>query len=347
MENRLVQDELSALRATAELRAVTDSIQDYAIVLLDPQGTVLTWNTGAREIEGDTAGEILGQGFERLYTAEDRTAGRPGTLLTEALRTGRAQDQGWRVRKDGSRFWADEVISAVNDGDGNLVGFTKVTRDQTERRREQEQLRQAEERLRLMIESVQDYAIFMLDREGRVATWNRGAQHIKGYSAQEIVGQHFSRFYPPDEISAGKPERELEVASSKGRFEEEGWRIRKDGSRFWANVVLSATRNRDGVLIGFTKITRDLSERKRAAEEMAERARQQSVAAELGLYALQTAQLAQVIERSMQTVRETLQIDDVRILRAGESAPPGARTVRIHAPEPGAEYGFLAASASS
>jgi PAS domain S-box-containing protein len=197
-----------------------------------------------------------------------------------------------------------------------------------------------------MIESVQDYAIFMLDREGRVATWNRGAQHIKGYSAQEIVGQHFSRFYPPEEISAGKPERELEVASSKGRFEEEGWRIRKDGSRFWANVVLSATRNRDGVLIGFTKITRDLSELKRAAEEVAERARQQSVASDLGLYALQTAQLAQVIERSMQTVRETLQIDDVRILRAGESAPPGARTVRIHAPEPDAEYGFLAASAS-
>src|SRR6267143_1004773 len=407
MENRLVQDELSALRASAELRAVTDSIQDYAIVLLDPQGTVLTWNTGARKIEGYTAEEILGQGFERLYTAEDRTAGRPGTLLSVAsvmdyaifmldpegivtswnvgaerakgyradeaigrsfsifytpedqaagrplhlLRRardeGRVEDEGWRVRKDGSRFWADVVISRANDGDGNLVGFTKVTRDQTERRREQEQLRQAEERLRLMIESVQDYAIFMLDREGRVATWNRGAQHIKGYSAQEIVGQHFSRFYPPDEISAGKPERELEVASSKGRFEEEGWRIRKDGSRFWANVVLSATRNRDGVLIGFTKITRDLSERKRAAEEMAERARQQSVAAELGLYALQTAQLAQVIERSMQTVRETLQIDDVRILRAGESAPPGARTVRIHAPEPGAEYGFLAASASS
>jgi PAS domain S-box-containing protein len=472
MENHLVQHELSALRASAELRAVTDSIQDYAIVLLDPQGVVLTWNTGARQIEGYTAEEIVGQGFDRLYTAEDRAAGRPQALLTEALRTGRAEDEGWRARKDGSRFWADEVISAhrgakgavegyvrvtrdltrrrqnegrwseeralltvaavtdyaifmldpqgtitswnlgaerakgyradeaigrdfsmfytpedqaagkplhllrrardegraedegwrvrkdgsrfwadvvisrVNDGNGKLVGFTKVTRDLTDRRRAEEQLRQAEERLRLMIESVQDYAIFMLDREGRVATWNRGAQNIKGYTAQEIVGQHFSRFYPPEEISAGKPERELEVASSKGRFEEEGWRIRKDGSRFWANVVLSATRNRDGVLIGFTKITRDLSERKRAAEEMAERARQQSVAAELGLYALQTAQLAQVIERSMQTVRETLQIDDVCILRAGESAPPGARTVRIHAPEPGAEYGFLAASAS-
>ncbi len=472
MENRPVQDELNALRASAELRTVTDCIQDYAIVLLDPQGVVLTWNTRARQIEGYTAEEIVGQGFDRLYTPEDRAAGRPQTLLTEALRKGRVQDEGWRlrkdesrfwahevisplrsangavegyvkvtrdltrrrqdegrwgeertlltvasvtdyaifmldpqgtiaswnigaertkgyrpdeaigrnfsifytpedqaagkplrllrraqdedrvedegwrVRKDGSRFWANVVISRVNDGNGKLIGFTKVTRDLTERRRVEEQLRQAEERLRLMIESVQDYAIFMLDREGRVATWNRGAEHIKGYTAQEIVGQHFSRFYPPEEIGAGQPERELELASSKGRFEEEGWRIRKDGSRFWASVVLTATRNRDGVLIGFTNITRDLSERKRAAEEMAERARQQSVAGELGLYALRTAQLDQVIERSMQTIRETLQIDDVRILRAGESPLPGARTVRIHAPEPDAEYGFLAASAS-
>ena len=469
MQNGPVQDELNALRASAELRTVTESIQDCAIALLDPQGVVLTWNTGARQIEGYAAEEIVGQGFDRLYTEEDRAAGRPQTLLAEALRTGRAQqegwrvrndgsrfwadevisplrvengavkgyvkvtrdltrrreqwseertllpvasvtdyaifmvdpegtittwnlgaertkgyradeaigrnfsmfytpedaaagkprrllrraqedgrveDEGWRVRKDGSRFWADVVISRVNDGNGKLIGYTKITRDLTERRRAEEQLRQAEERLRLMIESVQDYAIFMLDREGRVATWNRGAEHIKGYTAQEIVGQHFSRFYPPEEISAGKPERELELATSTGRFEEEAWRIRKDGSRFWANVVLSATRNRDGVLIGFTKVTRDLSERKRAAEETAERARQHSVAAELGLYALQTAHLDQVIERSMQTVRETLQIDDVRIFRAGESLPPGARTVRIHAPEPDAEYGFLAACAS-
>jgi PAS domain S-box-containing protein len=468
MENHLVQDELNALSASAELRAVTDSIQDYAIAVLDPQGVVLTWNTGARKIEGYSAEEIVGQGFDRRYTAEDRAAGRPQTLLAEALRAGRAQEEGWRVRKDGSRFWADEVISPlrgangavegyvkvtrdltrrrqedeqrtsvtvasvmdyaifmldpqgtitswnlgaerakgyradeaigrnlsifytpedqaagrpmyllrraqdegrvedegwrvrkdgsrfwadvvitrVNDASGKLIGFTKVTRDLTERRRAEEQLRQADERLRLMIENVQDYAIFMLDRQGRVATWNLGAEHIKGYTAQEIIGQHFSRFYPPEEISAGNPERELEIASSKGRFEEEAWRIRKDGSRFWANVVLSATRNRDGVLIGFTKVTRDLSERKRASDEMAERARQQSVAAELGLYALQTAQLDQVIERSMQIIRETLQIDDVRILRAGESPLPGAKTVRIHAPEPDAEYGFLAASAS-
>jgi PAS domain S-box-containing protein len=472
MEDHVVQDELNAPRAPAELLAPTDGIQDYAVAVLDPKGVVLTWNTGARQIEGYGPEEIVGHGFDRLYTAEDRAAGRPQTLLAEALRAGRAHDEGWRVRKDGSRFWADEVISPlrgangavegyvkvtrdltrrrqddeqsgegrtvlnvasvtdyaifmldpqgtitswnlgaerakgyradeaigrnlsifytpedqaagrpmrllrraqdegrvedegwrvrkdgshfwadvvitrVNDRNGKLIGFAKVTRDMTERRREEEQLRQAEERLRLMIESVQEYAIFMLDRQGRVASWNRGAEHIKGYTAQEIVGQHFSRFYPPEEISAGKPERELEIASAKGRFEEEGWRIRKDGSRFWANVVLSATRNREGALIGFTKITRDLSERKRAAEEMAERARQQSVAAELGLYALQSGQLDRVIERSMQTVRETLQIDDVRILRAGESPVPGARTVRIHAPEPDAEYGFLAASAS-
>jgi len=322
------------------------SVTDYAIFMLDPQGTITSWNLGAERAKGYRADEAIGSNLSIFYTPEDQAAGRPMRLLRRAQDEGRVEDEGWRVRKDGSHFWADVVITRVNDRNGKLIGFAKVTRDMTERRREEEQLRQAEERLRLMIESVQEYAIFMLDRQGRVASWNRGAEHIKGYTAQEIVGQHFSRFYPPEEISAGKPERELEIASAKGRFEEEGWRVRKDGSRFWANVVLSATRNREGALIGFTKITRDLSERKRAAEEMAERARQQSVAAELGLYALQSGQLDRVIERSMQTVRETLQIDDVRILRAGESPVPGARTVRIHAPEPDAEYGFLAASAS-
>ncbi|MDB4983363.1 MAG: hypothetical protein JWM82_4115, partial [Myxococcales bacterium] len=183
--------------------------------------------------------------------------------LEIATRTGRFEEEGWRIRKDGSRFWANVTITAMRRPDGELIGFAKVTRDLTERRQAEEET----SRFRLLVESVKDYAIFILDPGGHVLTWNLGAERIKGYSADDIIGKHFSIFYPSEDIAAGKTERELEIATRTGRFEEEGWRIRKDGSRFWANVTITALRNRDGSLLGFAKVTRDLTQR-REAEEM-------------------------------------------------------------------------------
>jgi PAS domain S-box-containing protein len=258
----------------APFRLLVEQVQDYAIFMLDPGGHIATWNLGAQRLKGYAADEIIGRHFSTFYRPDD--VWKCAEELATALQVGRVEDEGWRVRKDGTTFWANVVITCLRGNDGNVVGFTKVTRDLTERMRAETALRQSEERLRLMVESVKDYAIFMLDRAGRVATWNVGAERIKGYSAQEIVGQHFSRFYPQEDVLAGKCEMELEVATRVGRFEDEGWRIRKDGSQFWANVVITALRDATGQTIGFAKVTRDLTERRAAELErlrLGERAR--------------------------------------------------------------------------
>jgi len=339
--------ELQSLEGSAELRAVTDSIRDYAIFLLDPSGRVLTWNTGARQLKGYAPGEIIGQSFHRFYTEEDRLAGRPQRLLRIAATEGRVEDEGWRVRKDGSHFWADVVLSAIFGADGEVRGYVKVTRDLTDRRRVEEQLKQSEERLRLMIHSVKDYAIFLLDRGGHVVSWNSGAERLKGYSAGEIIGRHFSIFYPRDDVESARPQRELEIAATTGRFEEEGFRLRKDGSRFWASVVLTAVRTPQGELVGFTKVTRDVTERKRAAQQLEERARQQTAISNLGLHALQTRELDEVVEAALRTIRESLQVEDVRLLRGGQVPSDGSATVAVHGPDRGSEpYGLLTVRAS-
>jgi PAS domain S-box-containing protein len=251
----------------ARMRLMIDSVRDYAIFLLDTEGKVASWNRGAQIAKGYTAGEIIGRHVSTFYTREDREAGRAQALLARAAEEGRIEDVGWRVRKDGSRFWADVVITALRDEHGELRGFTKVTRDLTERRRAEEELRRSEERFRLLVDTVKDYAIFMLDPTGHVMTWNAGAEQFKGYKASEIVGEHFSKFYDPEEVRAGKCERELELAVRDGRFEEEGWRIRKDGTRFWASVVITTLRAQNGQVVGFAKITRDLTERKTLEEQ--------------------------------------------------------------------------------
>ncbi len=280
---RVRQTELSAELATEIqkgergdqlFRMFVESVQEYAIFMLDPKGRVATWNAGAQRIKGYQASEIIGSHFSRFYPEDDIRAGKCEHELLVAEKSGRYEEEGWRLRKDGSRFWASVVINVVRDETGKLVGFSKVTRDLTDRRRaENEQLeRQAvEERFRLLVDSVRDYALFMLDPTGKVATWNNGAQRIKGYQAHEIIGQHFSMFYPEVDKQAGKCEFELEVAAREGRFEDEGWRVRKDGSLFWANVVISAVHDKDGNLVGFSKVTRDLTERKNAEEDAAAR----------------------------------------------------------------------------
>ena len=239
-----------------------EGVRDYAIFLLDPEGRVITWNSGARLIKGYEAHEIVGAHFSKFYPPESLASDFPAHELRVAAAQGRFEDEGWRVKKDGSLFWANVVITALYDERKNLLGFAEVTRDLTHRREHEENLRQSEERFRLLVEGVQDYAIFMLDVNGMVATWNRGAERIKGYRGDEIIGQHFRKFYPQDAVESGWPDHELKVAAAEGRFVDEGWRVRKDGSKFWAHVTITALRDEDR-LRGFAKLTRDLTERKR------------------------------------------------------------------------------------
>ena len=259
-------------------RLLVTSVQDYAIFALDPDGYILSWNAGAERFKGYSAHEIVGKHFSIFYPKEKVDSGWPDHELREAGRLGHFEDEGWRIRKDGSRFWANVVITALRGETGQLLGFAKVTRDLTERRIAEEALRLSEERFRLLVTSVKDYAIFMLDPNGHVATWNEGAERAKGYRADEIVGKHFSAFYPPDKVKERFPEFELAEALRVGRFEDEGWRVRKDGTQFWANVVITALRDGDGRLIGFGKVTRDLTERRAAEQRAIEDARR--VAAE-------------------------------------------------------------------
>jgi PAS domain S-box-containing protein len=249
-------------------RLLVDSVQDYAIFALDPEGVILSWNAGAQRLKGYKPEEIIGRHFSVFYPPKDVSSGKPARELVDATRDGRVEDEGWRIRKDGSRFWANVVITALRDEAGTLVGFAKVTRDLTERRGAEERLRESEERFRVLVHGVRDYAIFMLDPRGRVMSWNEGAQRIKGYTAEEIVGRHFSTFYPAADVAAGKTKWELEIAIREGKYEEEGWRVRKDGTCFWASVLITALRGNGGKLIGFAKVTRDLTER-RAAQERA------------------------------------------------------------------------------
>jgi hypothetical protein len=244
------------------LRIFVDSVRDYAMLMLDPTGKVVSWNSGAEAIKGYRAEEIIGRHFSQFYPPEALARGLPAHELNVASASGRFEDEGWRVRKDGSQFWANVIITVLRDENGRLIGFAKVTRDLTERRRVEETMRQSEERFRSLVQSVKDYAIFMLDPAGRVATWNAGARRIKGYEADEIVGSHFSIFYPPEALERGFPDHELRVARLEGSFEDENWRVRKDGTRFWANVIITAVRDAAGNLIGFSKITRDLTERR-------------------------------------------------------------------------------------
>jgi len=254
-------------------RLLVESVRDYAIFALDPTGRILSWNAGAERIKGYSAGEIIGQHFSVFYGPEDLAAGKPDMELRVAERDGRIEDEGWRLRKDGTRFWASVVITALRSPSGELVGFAKVTRDLTTRRRAEDELRASEERFRVLVHSVKDYGIFMLDPSGRVVSWNEGARRIKGYEAEEILGQHFSTFYPPEVAASGHPDHELQIARREGRYEEEGWRVRKDGTRFWANVIITALFGEHGNLIGFAKVTRDLTERRLAQQREVDDAR--------------------------------------------------------------------------
>ena len=260
--------DLQAMPEQQRLQLLVNAIHDFAIYMLDAEGRVATWNPGAERFKGYRADEVLGEHFERFFTPEDRSTDLPRNALRIAAREGRMETEGWRVRKDGTQFWAHVVLDAIRTESGDLLGFAKITRDITAKKEAEKALFESEQRFRLLVQGVQDYAIYMLDPEGRVSNWNAGAQRIKGYAEREIVGHHFSRFYTEADRAAGEPQRALKTALAEGKYEREAWRVRKDGSLFWAHVLIDPIFDDNGEHIGFAKITRDVTDKKRAEEEL-------------------------------------------------------------------------------
>ena len=305
----------------SSFRQLIEDVLDYAVYMLDPAGNVASWNSGAERFMGYAAAEIVGSHFSRFYDEGDRRSGQPARALDVALREGRFENEGWRVRKDGTRFWARVVMDPIRAPDGSLRGFAKVTRDLTRRRAAEEQLRRSQEEFRLLVQSVTDYGIYMLDPAGNVATWNAGAQRIKGYTQEEIVGQHFSRFYTEEDRAAGVPQRALATAINEGRFENEAWRVRKDGTHFWASIVIDPVREPDGTLRGFAKVTRDITERREAQLEL-ERAREalfhsqkmEAIGQLTGGVAHDFNNLLTAVIGSLELVRKRLRPDDRNLL---------------------------------
>lgn len=259
----------------ARFDKIISEVEDYAIIFLDENGIIMTWNKGAERIKGYNSKEIIGQTFKLFYSADDRDKCLPESLLLDARQNGKANHEGWRVRKDGTRFWGSVTITALHDDDGLVIGFSKVTKDLTDKKIAEDQLkqhnealRQSEERYVKMISEVQDYAILLLSRQGIIQNWNLGATLLKGYDASEIIGKSFKKFYLPHDIEQKLPDKLLSEAEHKGRASSEGWRVRKDGTRFWGSVVITALHNEEQEIIGFSKVTRDLTERKIAEDAM-------------------------------------------------------------------------------
>jgi PAS domain S-box-containing protein len=258
-----------ALTDAQRFQLIISAIRDYAIYMLDPHGKVTSWNKGAQQFTGYSSEDILGSHFSVFYTEEERAAGLPQQALDTALRDGKYEDEGWRLRKDGATYWASSIIDPIIADNGELLGYAKITRDITEHKLAAQTLQASEQQFRMLVQGVTDYAIYMLSPEGKVTNWNAGAQRIKGYTAEEVIGTHFSNFYTETDRHDGLPERALKTAAEQGRYEQEGLRVRKDGSTFWAHVIVDAIRSELGDLIGFAKVTRDVTERRETALALA------------------------------------------------------------------------------
>ena len=322
---------ITSLTDEGRYRLLVEAVTDYAIYMLDASGIVTTWNPGAQRFKGYAANEIIGQHFSRFYTEDDRKTGLPNRALETAEREGKFEAEGWRVRKDGSRFWAYVVIDPIRDRCGQIIGFAKITRDLTERKAAEQVLHRSEEQFRLLVQGVSDYAIYLLDLEGNITSWNLGAQRIKGYFANEIIGQHFSRFYTDEDRAAGLPQLALETVRKQGRFEKEAWRVRKGGSRFWAHVIIDPIRDDEGNAIGYAKITRDITERRKAEEEL-QKAREFSLQAQkleaigqlTGGIAHDFNNLLMAVLGSLELLRKRLS-DDPKSIALLENAAQGAQ----------------------
>ena len=317
--------ELHLRQSEESFRLMVENVRDYAIFMLDATGHIMTWNDGAKRIKGYSSTEIIGKHFSTFYTVEDLESKKPERELKIAVQTGKYEEEGWRIRKDGSVFWASVVITALFNDQNKHIGFSKVTRDLTERKKNEESLRQSEERYRALVEQIIDYEICMLDEKGRIISWNEGAQKMKGYTSEEIIGKYFTIFYPQQDILNGKPAHELEIARQEGKYEEEGWRLRKDGSRFWASVVITAVYNSEGFLLGYSKVTRDLTEKKeaeKALRESSERYRRiadelQITNEELSAANEELEQFTSIVSHDLQepvrTIKSFLQLIEMRL----------------------------------
>jgi PAS domain S-box-containing protein len=261
-----VSDELKGLPTERVLRLLIDSVADYAIFVLTPDGHVASWSPGAERIKGYTAADILGQHFRAFYPPREQQEKKPEQELIAAARAGRFEDEGWRIRKNGTRFWANVIIQALRDETGTLVGFGKITRDLTPRR-------DAEARYRRVVEGVRDYAISTLDVNGMVTSWNEGASRLEQYSESEILGQPFSCFYLPEDVANRRPQRSLAAAVEHGQYQDEAWRLRRDGTRFWSSIAITPIFDDDGQLIGFSEIVRDMTDRNQLIEQIQQYAR--------------------------------------------------------------------------
>jgi len=314
----------SLFESERRFRLLVEGVIDYAIYMLDPQGIVTNWNAGAKRIKGYDPEEVLGRHFGMFYPPEDRAAGLPERALRIAREQGKFEAEGWRVRKDGTRFLASVVIDALYE-DGELVGFAKITRDITERGKATEALKESERHFRLLVSGVTDYALYMLDPTGTVTNWNAGGERIKGYSPEEIIGQHFSRFYTTADQAAGRPARALQQAVEHGRYEEEGWRVRKDGTLFWASVIIDPIRDDEQRLIGFAKITRDISERRETQLAMEKIQRQLAESQKLDALGQLTGGVAHDFNNLLMVITGSLHMlkksagSDPKLLRAAQA----------------------------
>ena len=321
----------ASLTQDGRYRLLVEAVTDYAIYMLDPNGIVSSWNPGARRFKGYLPNEIIGEHFSRFYTEEDRESGLPARALETARQEGTFENEGWRVRKDGSKFWAAVVIDPIRAPSGDIIGYAKITRDLTERRQAERMLKLSEEQFRLLVQGVTDYAIYMLDIEGNVANWNLGAQRIKGYAPEEIIGRHFSQFYTDEDRAAGEPYRALEIAKREGKFEKESVRVRKDGTRFYAHVVIDALRDETGTLFGFAKITKDITERKetqekldKAREALNQSQKMEAVGHLTGGIAHDFNNLLMVVLSSLELIRKRLP-DDPKLTALLDNAMQGAQ----------------------
>jgi PAS domain S-box-containing protein len=311
-------------------RLLVEAVTDYAIYMLDPTGVITSWNAGAQRCKGYTHAEIIGQHFSKFYTPEDNARGLPARALATSAREGKFESEGWRVRRDGTRFWAHVVIDPIRDPSGTLTGYAKVTRDLTERRASEMALRKSEEQFRLLVQGVTDYAIYMLSPEGIVTNWNPGAERIKGYAPAEIIGKHFSQFYTDEDRARGDLQAALDTALRDGRCEREGWRLRKDGTKFWSHVVIDPIRDDGGNLLGFAKITRDVTERKnaqasldQAREALFQSQKMDAVGQLTGGVAHDFNNLLMAVLGSLELLRKRLP-DDPQFLRLLDNAMQGA-----------------------
>ena len=288
---------------------MVQSIQDYAIFMVDPQGRVRSWNAGAEQIHGYRSADIVGRPFGLLHTEEDRAAGRPELILHMAAAHGRFQEEAQRLRQDGSRFWAAVVADTVRDERGRLLGFAMVSRDITERRHTEQRLREVERRFRLFVDGVTDCAICMLDANGIVTDWNAGAEHVKGYTAAEIIGRPLSQFF----VNPMVAQTAMTVASESGRYDVVDWQVRKDGSRFMAEIAIDAIRDNDGRLLGFANITRDITARMEAERHLEETRAQLFQSQKIEALGQLTGGIAHDFNNLLQGIIGSLEVVEMRL----------------------------------